>query len=193
MDTATAETRTTLASVPVNNIIDNFNWNHGKHDFQFGANWRLVDQNRTSDAVSFNAASSNPYWLGGDPPDPSAIIPGAPPVDSGFSNSYVIAYANLIGTVPSVTNQYNYQLTSATSGNLLADPDADPHLRNPAYSAADPLRNQWSGGHTHRRHRCLVQGARECGAAGPDQRASAHLCSGWELLWQVGLLPDVEE
>ncbi|MFP5229129.1 MAG: carboxypeptidase regulatory-like domain-containing protein [Acidobacteriota bacterium] len=120
MDTATAETRTTIASVPVHNIVDNFNWNHGKHDFQFGVNWRLVAQNRVSDAVSFNGASSNPYWLGGSAPDPNAIL-GAPPVDSGFGNSYVIAYANLIGTVPSVTNQYNYQLTSATSGNLLAD------------------------------------------------------------------------
>ncbi|MGA8530667.1 MAG: TonB-dependent receptor [Acidobacteriaceae bacterium] len=120
MDTATAETRTTLATVPVNNIVDNFNWNHGKHDFQFGANWRLVDQNRISDAVSYNSASSNPYWLGGNPPDPNAIL-GLPPVDSGFGNSYVIAYANLIGTVPSVTNEYNYQLTSATSGTLLAD------------------------------------------------------------------------
>ena len=120
MDTATAETRTTLATVPVNNIVDNFNWNHGKHDFQFGGNWRLIDQNRTSDAVSYDNASSNPYWLGGNPPDPNAIL-GLPPVDSGFGNSYVIAYANLVGTVPSVTDVYNYQLTSATSGNLLAD------------------------------------------------------------------------
>jgi hypothetical protein len=120
MDTATAETRTTLATVPVQNVIDNFNWNHGKHDFQFGANWRLVGQNRTSDAVSYNGASSNPYWLGGNPPDPNAIL-GLPPVDSGFGNSYVIAYANLVGTVPSVTDQYNYKLTSATSGTLLAD------------------------------------------------------------------------
>lgn len=119
MATATAETRTTLATVPVNNIVDNFNWNHGKHDFQFGANWRLVHQNRTSNANSYNNASSNPYWLGGNPPDPSAIT--GIPVSNGFSNSYVIAYANLVGTVPSVTDQYNYDLTSPTSGNLLAD------------------------------------------------------------------------
>jgi len=120
MDTSTAETRTTLASVPVNNIVDNFNWNHGRHDFQFGGNWRMVDQNRTSDSVSYDGASSNPYWLGGNPPDPNATL-GLPPVDSGFGNSYVIAYANLVGTVPSVTDVYNYQLTSASSGNLLAD------------------------------------------------------------------------
>lgn len=120
MSTASAETRTTLSWAPVNNIVDNLNWNHGNHDFQFGANWRLIHQNRISDAVSFNGASSNPYWLGGNPPDPNAIL-GLPPVDGGFTNSYVIAYANLVGTIPSVTNQYNYQLTSPTSGTLLAD------------------------------------------------------------------------
>jgi hypothetical protein len=42
-------------------------------------------------------------------------------VDQGFSNSYDIAYANLIGTVPSVTVVSNYEITSATSATLLAD------------------------------------------------------------------------
>lgn len=119
MSTTTAETRSTLASVPVNNVVDNLNWNKGKHDFQFGVNWRLIHQNRDSDANSYNSASTNPYWLGGNPPDPSTIT--GDPVDSGFSDSYVIAYANLVGTVPSVTNQYNYDLTSSSSGTLLGD------------------------------------------------------------------------
>jgi len=120
MATSTAETRTTLATVPVNNIVDNFNWNHGKHDFQFGVNWRLVHQNRISDENSYNNASSNPYWLGGQPPDPSALL-GDDPVDGGFENSYVIAYANLVGDVPSVTDQYNYLLSNSGSGTLLSD------------------------------------------------------------------------
>lgn len=119
LSTPTAETRTTISSVPVQNVVDNFNWNHGKHDFQFGGNWRLIYQNRSSDANSYNGGSTNPYWLGGDPPDPSSI--GQPSVDSGFGNSYVIAYANLIGAVPSVTDVYNYEVTSATSGTLLPD------------------------------------------------------------------------
>ena len=117
--TTTAETRTTLNWVPVNNIIDNFNWNKGKHDFQFGGNWRLIHQNRISNANSFSSAQSNPYWLGGNPPDPSAIT--GDPVDDGFTNSWVIAYANLVGTIPQVTDQYNYDLTSPSSGTLLND------------------------------------------------------------------------
>lgn len=117
--TATAETRTTINWVPVNNIVDNLSWTKGKHSFEFGGNWRLIHQNRTSDANSYNNATSNPYWLGGNPPDPSTI--GALPVDGGFTNSYLEAYANLVGTIPSVTNIYNYKITSATQGTLLAD------------------------------------------------------------------------
>jgi len=118
----TSESRTSVNWVPVNNVVDNLTWTKGKHSFEFGGNWRLVHQNRTSNSNSFNSATTNPYWLGGNPPDPSD--PNGLnnlPVDGGFTNSYVIAYANLVGTVPSVTNVYNYDITSPTSGTLLAD------------------------------------------------------------------------
>ena len=119
LDTPTAETRNTIVSVPVNNIIDNLSWSKGKHTVEIGGNWRLVHQNRDTNANSFNVASTNPYWLGGSPPDPSTL--GLDPVDGGFTNSYVQAYANLVGVVPSVTNVYNYSVTSATTGTLLSD------------------------------------------------------------------------
>lgn len=117
--TQTAETPTSITTVPVNNLVDNFNWNKGRHDFQFGVNWRGIHMNQSSNANSFQGASSNPYWLGGNPLDPTTI--GEPAVPQGFTNSYVIALGTLLGTIPSVTNNYNYQLTSATSGSLLAD------------------------------------------------------------------------
>jgi hypothetical protein len=120
LDTATAETRSTIVSNPVNNIVDNFNWTKGKHSIEIGGNWRLVHQNRSSDENSYNSASSNPYWLKGNPPDPSTIK-GLDPVDGGFGNSYEIAYANLVGTIPSVTQVSNYKVTSPTSGALLGD------------------------------------------------------------------------
>jgi hypothetical protein len=121
--TQTAETRSTISIVPVNNIIDNFNWTKGKHNFEFGVNWRLIHQNRSSDVNSYNSASTNPQWLSSvEPLDPSTLAgQGLNPVDSGFTESYKIAYANLVGTVPSVTNQYNYEVTSTTGGTLLAD------------------------------------------------------------------------
>ena len=115
----TAETRSTILSSPVNNIIDNLNITKGKHSIQIGVNWRLIHQNRTSNSGSFNGASSNPEWLGGNPPDPATI--NAAPVDSGWQSSYVYGFANLVGTVPDVTDVYNEELTSPTTSTLLAD------------------------------------------------------------------------
>ena len=119
LSSPTAETRSLVQSVPVTNIIDNFSWTKGKHSIQVGGNWRLVHQNRSSDDNSYSGASTNPYWLGGSPPDPTTI--GAPAVPGGFTNDYVIAYANLVGTVPYVGDQFNYKVTSATQASLLGD------------------------------------------------------------------------
>ncbi len=116
----TAETRSTILSSPVNNIIDNLNITKGKHSIQIGVNWRLIHQNRTSDSNSYNSASSNPEWLGGSPPDPNALL-GLPPVDPGWQSSYVFGFANLVGTIPDVTDVYNEELTSPTTSVLLAD------------------------------------------------------------------------
>ena len=41
--------------------------------------------------------------------------------DGGFVNSYNIAFANMVGTVPSRTDEINYKITSPTEGALLAD------------------------------------------------------------------------
>lgn len=119
MSSPTAETRSLIQWVPVNNVVDNLSWTKGKHGFEFGGNWRLIHQNRESDANSFNEASTNPYWLGGNPPNPTTI--GQDPVDGGFGDSYLIAYANLVGTVPSVSDIYNYKVTSASAATLLGD------------------------------------------------------------------------
>jgi hypothetical protein len=114
LSTPTAETRTSITSVPVNNIVDNLSWNKGKQTFQVGANWRLIHQNFQTDALSFDSGSTNPYWLGG-------VAPGPSDLGAGFGNSYLIAYANLVGDVPYVTDYYNYHVSSASSATLLSD------------------------------------------------------------------------
>lgn len=120
LNSPTAETRSSITSIPVNNLVDNLSWTKGNHSLQFGANWRLIHQNHISDENSYNSATSNPYWLNGAPPDPSVV--GQPSVDGpSFGNSYEIAYANLVGTIPQITDVFNYKLTSATSGSALAD------------------------------------------------------------------------
>ncbi len=126
MAQATAQTRSTIVNVPVHNLIDNVTWTKGNHTLQAGVNWRLINNNRASNEVSFNGASSNPYWLGspakGLPTVPQPGNIGLPPVDGGFSNSYLIAYANLIGVVPSVTGNYNYQVANGgAQGDLYQD------------------------------------------------------------------------
>ena len=118
LSTPTAETRTSVNSVPVNNIVDNFTWTKGRHSIQIGGNWRRIDQNFFTDSNSFNSGSTNPYWLGGGAPTPGGT---EAPLNPGFENSYNIAFANLVGAIPSVTDQYNYRVSSATSATLLAD------------------------------------------------------------------------
>lgn len=116
---ATAETRSEITSVPVNNIVDNLSWVKGNHTIGVGANWRLIHQNHSTDSNSYNSGTTNPYWLGGNPPAPGLI--GLPDVNGGFGNSYEIAYANLVGTVPQRTDVSQFKLTSASSGSALGD------------------------------------------------------------------------
>jgi hypothetical protein len=113
--------RTSIVNVPVNNLVDNLTWTKGTHTLGFGGNWRLIHNNRGSDANSYSYASTNPYWYVGGPPDPSATL-GEPAVSGGFANSYEIAYGNLVGGVPDATTVSNYNVNpGGASGSLLAD------------------------------------------------------------------------
>ncbi len=110
----TAHTLTTVVNVPVNNFTDNLTWTKGTHTVSLGGNWRGIENNRGTDANSYSGASTNPYWLDNFPNAPSDL-------GIGFENSYEIAFGTLMGTVPETTQQYNYSVTSPTSGALLAD------------------------------------------------------------------------
>ncbi|MFZ0745402.1 MAG: TonB-dependent receptor [Terracidiphilus sp.] len=114
LDQPTAHALTTVVNVPVQNITDNLTWTKGTHTMSFGGNWRGIQNNRGTDANSYSNASTNPYWLS-DAPNAPADLGG------GFSNSYEIAFDSLVGTVPSTTQQYNYSVTSPTTGSLFAD------------------------------------------------------------------------
>jgi hypothetical protein len=113
-------TRSSVVNVPVNNIVDNLTWTKGSHTFGFGGNWRLIHNNRGSDANSFNSASTNPYWFGGSAPDPTTL--GAQPVSDGFANSYQIAFGNIVGGIPEATTVSNYNVAKGgLTGNLFPD------------------------------------------------------------------------
>lgn len=121
LDQPASQALTTVVDVPVHNIVDNLDWTKGNHTLSFGGNWRGIWNNRGTDANSYSSGNSNPYWLGNAPNDPSMLSSSFAPVGSGFENSYEIAYATLVGTVPQTTQQYNYSVTSPTTGSLYPD------------------------------------------------------------------------
>jgi len=127
LDQPTSHTRSTVYNVPVHNIADTLTWTKGKHTFSFGANWRMITNNRSTDANSYSSASTNPYWLSNAPNDPGDV-------NDGFGTSYEIAYATLVGTVPQTTEQFNYQVKTATGGIQLADgATVSRHFRSQEY------------------------------------------------------------
>ena len=52
----TSESHTLTRVTPVHNFTDDVSWIHGKHNFQFGANIRLVSNSRVSFANAFDNA-----------------------------------------------------------------------------------------------------------------------------------------
>lgn len=127
IDQPTGQALTAVINVPVNNIVDNLTWTRGNHTLNFGGNWRGISSNRASDNNSYSSASTNPYRLYDAPNDPCVLTQSSdcdnnsPLVGSGFENSYEIAYDTLVGLVPETTEQYNYSVTSPTSGTLQPD------------------------------------------------------------------------
>ena len=53
-----AETRSTITDVPMHNFVDDLSWTKGKHSVQFGVNYRLIHDQVSTDAYSYNTAES---------------------------------------------------------------------------------------------------------------------------------------
>jgi hypothetical protein len=129
MSTLTAQTRTTIVDLPVQNLIDDLTWTHGRHTVQFGANYRLVHNQRTSDALSYNSAVTNSYALvnagivgTGQSFDPTMF--GFPAVDGSFTGSYNYSMTNLAGLLDYVTTQSNYRVAANGQTASLLRPGA---------------------------------------------------------------------
>jgi len=111
LDTPTAFTRTTSVIVPVHNFTDDFTWIKGKHSFTFGANYRLINDLRNSNANSFSDGLTNTGFLiptgisgQGGSFDPSAF--GFPAVDSNAANAYDYPMMALAGIITEEDNTY---------------------------------------------------------------------------------------
>jgi len=100
-------------NVPVHQIVDDVTWTRGNHTLQFGGNWRIVFNNRFSDAQNFAFALPHPVFLAhsgiagsGQNLDPG-INPALPPVAAAFDVSYDAAIADVTGIFGSIDATYN--------------------------------------------------------------------------------------
>ncbi|HZP63009.1 MAG TPA: carboxypeptidase-like regulatory domain-containing protein [Terriglobales bacterium] len=113
-------TRSTFVTVPVHNFVDDVTWTKGKHTLQFGGNWRLIHNNRASNAQNFFNGLANVSWLdkaaianAGTDYDPAHF--GFPAVATFFTQSYDTPMASLAGLMTQITATYNQD----KSGNIL--------------------------------------------------------------------------
>ena len=105
----------TLRHVPVNEITDTLNWTRGSHTFALGGNWRMITDHFGTNSGSFNGAETNPLYAN------TADLPYPSDISTQFAGSWPAAWGNLMGVIPELTNVYNYQITSPTSGTALPD------------------------------------------------------------------------
>jgi hypothetical protein len=142
MDNINAFTPTINTHVPVKNIVDDVTKVMGSHTFQFGGNYREIDNLRESDAQNFFQGQTNVYWLNfsgisntGSSLDPASINPATtqpwyPAVDANFSASYDFAMAALAGIITQVNA--NYELNKSL--NVIPQGELVPrHFRNHEY------------------------------------------------------------
>jgi hypothetical protein len=120
-----------IISVPTHNFVDDITWNKGAHTFQAGGNYRLVFNNRQSNATLFSNASVTYQLLAvgaiantsvpGQPPaslDPGGF--GFPAVSTNYDTAYNTAIADVTGLITSSTIYYNNTYSNGTLNPLPA-------------------------------------------------------------------------
>lgn len=107
--------------IPVQNVVDNLSWTKSSHNFAFGTDIRIIDDQRNSNAQSFPDGQMNQGWLtrsstianSNGPFDPEVY--GYPAVDfANFGNEYNAALMNVVGTITEGDAIYNYMKSGAT-------------------------------------------------------------------------------
>ena len=130
-------TRSTTFFVPVNQLTDTLNWTHKNHTFEFGTDFFIIRNDRSSLDDSFSDMQTNPVYLNtagmsevgnssplnpsNNPsgPGPCNVSTGVgcfPSVDPSFAPSYDGAMAILLGIFAEGDGIYNYN----HSGTALA-------------------------------------------------------------------------
>ena len=123
-----ATNRSQTILVPVFNVIDDLNWVKKSHNFQFGVNYRNIQDQIATDAKSYSSASASSgenfdaisntgQTL--DPASPEGIAAGYAPVLSSFGSSYSSLAMGIAGVVASESIGYQYHSNGDGSASLL--------------------------------------------------------------------------
>jgi hypothetical protein len=132
LDTPVSQARSSSTVVPEHNIIDDLTWTKGRHQIQFGANYRRFTYENKTDNNSYSTAIANPFWMlnsgfanktaANKPPvtfDAGAF--GFAPVDPNFDANYDFAISALAGLTNEETDHFNYQIAGdGSTASLLA-------------------------------------------------------------------------
>jgi hypothetical protein len=106
--------RTTSRISPVHNFVDDLSWVHGKHMFQFGGSFTMVDNQRVSYATAWDDGTTNP----------SGYLPGmifgavnaylteksGVQIASGYTSPVENTITALLGRLNQYTANVNYQV-----------------------------------------------------------------------------------
>jgi hypothetical protein len=142
---SSTDTPTILTNVPVHNFVDDLAWTKGHHTIEMGTNWRIIHNNRRSNAQNISLADDNSDWLvpstianQGVSLDPS-LNPKFPLVDSPFDFSYTFAAAQVTGLLTQVTTVANQDKlgNQIPSGDLVSR-----HFHN--FEGEMYLQDKWS-------------------------------------------------
>jgi len=111
--------RTLSRTTPVQNFTDDISWIRGTHTFQFGTNIRLIRNDRTTFANSFDEAIANPsfYNFSGEVlSDPIvAAFAGTPNEVAGSTSPIKNAVSAVIGRFSQYAGNFNFDI----DGNVL--------------------------------------------------------------------------
>jgi hypothetical protein len=109
-------TRTLNRTTPVHNFVDDLSWVKGNHNYQFGANIRLIKNTRSTFANSFDFLQTNPSGYNAS----GAVLTSAGADATGaaiFSNVASTSVGPLRNALSAVIGRF-----SAYTGNFLYDP-----------------------------------------------------------------------
>ena len=104
LDFSQGESSTDIVRAPTHNFVDDLSWRKGNHTLQFGGNWRIINDVRSANDLSFLGAETNPSWLTG----------------SGFANTGQSLDPTKFG-YPKVASRQAYDLAMATLAGIVSE------------------------------------------------------------------------